>query len=204
MNIISQPQQPVILASKSAARKDMLKKAGLKFTCEPANIDEAALINSQKKAHDIKTITTKLAQAKALHISAQYPDALVIGSDQTLEFEGKLISKSRNSFEAEEKLKEMRGKTHMLHSAVCIAHSETILFSICNHAYLTMQNFDDDFLMDYMTRDPDALTSCVGGYKIEGAGAWLFSEIKGDNFTIMGMPLLPLLNYLQKEHGFKP
>ncbi len=204
MNIIPNKHPPVILASKSAARKNMLKSAGLHFTSEPANIDEAALINTQKKAHDIKTITTKLAQAKALHISAQYPDALIIGSDQTLEFNGKLISKSRNSFEAEEKLKEMRGNTHTLHSAVCVAHSETILFSICNNAHLTMHNFDDDFLIDYMTRDPDALTSCVGGYKIEGAGSWLFSEIKGDNFTIMGMPLLPLLNYLQNEHGFKP
>ncbi|MGH1404197.1 MAG: Maf family protein [Alphaproteobacteria bacterium] len=195
---------PVILASASAARKEMLSAAGLVFEAEPAKVDEAAIIKKCERTHDIKRLTSKLAQAKALSVSQKHPDALVIGSDQTLEFEGKLLTKAKDLADAEEKLKSLRGKTHILRSAVCVAHSETILFSISDSAHLTMHNFDDDFLVDYMQRDPDALTSCVGGYKIEGAGAWLFSDIKGDNFTIMGMPLLPLLGFLRSEYGIKP
>ncbi len=195
-------QPDIILASKSAGRKAMLTDVGLKYKSIAADIDEAAIIKNSNL--DIKSVTEKLAVMKALHISEQYPDAYVIGSDQTLEFEGELICKSKDSAQAEQKLKQMRGKTHILRSSVCVALGSKSVFTHTSDAKLTMHDFDDDFLARYMDSDPDALTSCVGGYKIEGTGAWLFSEITGDVFTIMGMPLLPLLAFLRKNYGVNP
>lgn len=185
----------IILASKSAARRTMLNNVGLNFTSIPADIDEEAIIKDSNM--DIISITEKLAAMKALHISEQNPDKLIIGSDQTLEFAGQLISKSNNTNLAKEKLKQLRGNTHSLHSAICVALNGEIIFSNLDTALLTMHNFDDSYLDNYMAKDPDALISCVGGYKIEGEGAWLFSSVKGDFFTIMGMPLLPLLGFLK-------
>lgn len=185
----------IILASGSAARKTMLKNAGLKFKVIPANIDEDAIIKASNS--DIKTTTEKLARVKALHISKQYPDHLIIGSDQTLEHNGELISKASNHTEAEQKLKSLRGNVHALYASVCVVRNNEIIFSHTDKAELVMHDFDDAFLSDYMKADPDALTSCVGGYKIEGAGSWLFSSVRGDIFTIMGMPLLPLLGFLR-------
>ena len=192
----------IILASKSAARKAMLTDVGLTYKSIAADIDETAIIKSSNL--DIKAITEKLAVMKALHISDKYPDALIIGSDQTLEFNGELICKSKNAFEAEQKLKQMRGKTHTLRSSVCVVLGGESVFTHTSDAKLTMHDFDDEFLTNYIDSDPDALTSCVGGYKIEGAGAWLFSEITGDAFTIMGMPLLPLLAFMRKTYGVTP
>ncbi len=186
----------IILASGSAARKSMLENVGLDFDIIPANIDEETIIKNSNA--DIKTITEELAHTKALHISKQYPNNLVIGSDQTLEHNGKLLSKAKNAYEAEAKLKSLRGDVHTLYASVCVAQNGEIIFSHTDKAELTMRDFSDKFLQDYIDKDPDSLVSCVGGYKIEGAGAWLFSSVKGDIFTIMGMPLLPLLGFLQK------
>lgn len=186
----------IILASGSAARKAMLENAGLKFQVIPADIDEDIIIKNSNS--DIKTTTEKLAHAKALHISNAHINSLVIGSDQTLEYQGNILSKAKSYAEAEEKLKMLRGDVHKLNSSVCVAHKGSIIFSYTDQAELTMRDFSDEFLVNYMDKDPDALTSCVGGYKIEGAGAWLFSSVNGDVFTIMGMPLLPLLGFLQK------
>lgn len=198
-------RQKIILASGSQGRKDMLSNAGVDFQAIVAQIDEKAIIKQHLTAHfDIASITTHLATDKALHVSAQNPDQLIIGSDQILEFEGEILSKAKTIEEAKEKLKALRGKTHKLHSAVSLVHNETVIFSHNDQASLTMHDFDDDFLNHYMAKDPDALTSCVGGYKIEGAGAWLFSSVTGDLFTIMGMPLLPLLSYLRTEYKFLP
>ncbi|PCI96868.1 MAG: septum formation inhibitor Maf [Alphaproteobacteria bacterium] len=193
----------IILASGSQGRQAMLRNAGLPFHTIPANIDEDAIIARLTAGNrDIKFITAQLATDKALHISAANADTLVIGSDQTLESEGALLSKAVNTADAEAKLKSLRGKTHILHSAVSLVRDGEVIFSYTDHASLTMHDFDDDFLENYMKKAPDALTSCVGGYKIEGAGAWLFSSVTGDLFTIMGMPLLPLLSYLRTECEF--
>lgn len=195
----------IILASGSQGRQTMLRNVGLSFHAIPADIDEEAIIlRLTAENRDIKFITTQLATDKALHISAKHPDTLVIGSDQTLEFEGALLSKAANTADAKGKLKSLRGKTHVLHSAVSLVRNGEVIFFHTDHASLTMHDFDDDFLESYMNKDPDALTSCVGGYKIEGAGAWLFSSVTGDLFTIMGMPLLPLLSYLRTDCEFSP
>lgn len=196
---------PVILASGSAARKDMLSAAGLDYTAIPADIDEAKILGMlYDLGYSVSVITENLAAEKARHISAQNDGALVIGSDQTLEFENQILSKAKSADDAALKLKSLRGKTHALHSSVCVALDNKIIFTHTDTAELSMRDFDDDFLTRYMAQDPDALTSCVGAYKIEGAGAWLFSEITGNNFTIMGMPLLPLLGFLHDTYGFKP
>lgn len=192
----------IILASGSAARKMMLDNAGVSYMAIPADIDEQAIIDAGEGT--IAEITQTLAQNKALHIAQENPDAIVIGSDQTLEFEGQILSKAKNVQDARGKLRSLRGNTHYLHSAVSVVRGDHTLFTHIESAELTMHDFDDAFLDTYMQRDPDALLSCVGGYKIEGAGAWLFSSIKGDNFTIMGMPLLPLLCFLREEFGVTP
>ncbi|MGH1456326.1 MAG: Maf family protein [Alphaproteobacteria bacterium] len=194
----------IILASSSAARKMMLDNVGLPYTAKPAYINERAIINDGLDNEDsIQDITALLAQQKALHVAKDNTKALVIGSDQTLEFEGQVLSKAENADEATEKLRALRGKTHFLHSAVSVVRGADILFTHTETAQLTMHDFDEAFLESYITRESDALVSCVGGYKIEGAGAWLFSSITGDNFTIMGMPLLALLGFLNQEFGFK-
>ncbi len=193
----------IILASGSAARAQMLQNAGVPFEKIPADIDEQAII--EKKSNEpIATITEKLAASKSLYVSAIKKNALVIGSDQTLEFNGALISKSKSEDEAFEKLKSMSGKTHFLHSAVCVSLNNKVVFSDIATARLQMHDLNENTIRQYMKSDPDALTSCVGGYKIEGHGAWLFREIHGDNFTIMGMPLLPLLSFLRKDYKFSP
>ncbi len=190
----------VILASGSAARKSILNDLDIVFEVLPADVDEHTLID-QGLSRDlsIAEITQNLAAAKALHISKKAPDALVIGSDQTLDFEGKILNKAQTHDDAADKLKNLRGKTHILRSAVCVAHEGKIVFSGIADAHLTMHNFDDTFLAEYMARDPDALTACVGGYKIEGEGASLFSSVTGEQHTIMGMPSKQLIAFL-REH----
>ncbi len=185
----------IILASKSAARRLMLDNVGLTYDAIPANINEEKIIKNSNE--DILSITENLAAQKALHISKTNDDRLVIGSDQTLEFNGKIISKSQNIAQAKEKLQMLRGQTHKLNSSVCVVLNGEVIFKASDSASLTMHGFSDEFLDKYISENNDALISCVGGYKIEGAGAWLFSSVKGDFFTIMGMPLLPLLGFLR-------
>lgn len=188
----------IILASKSAARKAMLDNAGLKFSCDPADIDEQALISGAKEPERAAIL---LAQEKAKTVSQRRPKSLVIGSDQILVFENEILNKAETQEAAKEKLKRLRGKTHRLVSAVSVVWDGKSVWSALDSADLTMRNFDDDFLDSYCKRASDDLLNCVGAYAIEGAGAWLFENVKGDYFTIMGMPLLPLLGYLREECG---
>ncbi len=195
----------IILASGSKARNDMLQNVGVVFTSQPADIDEQKIIDKLvSENRDIPLITEQLAQAKARAVSAQNPEALVIGSDQTLEFNGKILSKAKNLDEGKEKLKDLRGKSHRLYSSVCVVYNGNTEFFHTDSARLTMHNFNDEYLDAYIKKDADALTACVGGYKIEGTGAWLFDTVAGDHYTIMGMPLLPLLAFLRKTYKFLP
>ncbi len=195
----------IILASGSAARRNMLLSAGVKFDTKPADLDELSIIDQlQAQGESVAIIAKKLAYEKALSVSTLFPQALVIGSDQTLEVEKKLMSKSSSLPQAIEKLKELRGRAHLLHSSVCVVRDGQALFEHTDTARMVMHDFDDDFLDLYAVRDSDALLSCVGGYKIEGMGAWLFERVEGDHYTIMGMPLLPLLTFLRTECGVLP
>lgn len=196
---MSREIRAIILASGSAARKAMLTQAGVKFWVVPSKIDE-----NTYRADNAEDLASMLAQEKALDVSRKNPQALVIGSDQTLEFNGQIFSKAKTAEEAVRKLEEMSGQAHTLYSAVSIALDGKILWSYQDRAYLTMHTLEKSFIEVYARKEEDALFNCVGGYKIEGTGAWLFSKIEGDVFTIMGMPLLALLGYLREEHGFTP
>ncbi len=179
----------------------MLRGAGLDFTAHAADLDEASIIQNMQQVHaSIPDIAAALARQKALAVAAQHPDALVIGSDQILEFHGEILSKALSTDEAAEKLKRLRGHDHHLISAVSIAMNDQILWDTHDQATLHMHDFDDTFLQQYLSRAGEALTSAVGGYWLEDVGAWLFREVKGDYFTILGMPLLPLLSYLKEAH----
>ncbi len=201
----TEQKHDLILASKSSARRDMLAKAGLAFEIKPSNVDETAIMKKMTADRFYAPgIALELAKEKALDVAAKNDGALVIGADQTLEFDGVLMAKAKTDKEACQKLKSMRDDTHTLTSAVCVAKGNNILWTHIDDAALTMKNLDDDFMDWYCAHAGDALTRTVGAYELEGLGSWLFSSVKGDFFTILGMPLLPLLAYLYNHHDVKP
>ena len=193
------PKSPrIILASRSKARQDMLRSAGVEFETMPADINEETL---QQSGAEPAKVAQQLAEQKALLIAKQNPDALVIGSDQVLEFEGQLVSKPANPDDAITQLKAMAGKQHRLMSAVALAQGDSIVWTAQDSATLTMHALDDAFFEAYKARAGGALTRSVGGYWFEDIGSWLFEAIEGDYFTILGMPLLPLLKELRTQHS---
>lgn len=188
----------LILASKSAARIAMLTRAGLHFEIVPADIDEAGV----KKAYNgelPELLAAELAFQKARRVSEYHKNATVIGSDSILTAGGQLLSKAKDKNDAREKLMFLRGKTHRIVSAVSVCRAGAEIWSHVEHADLTMKTFADDFLDRYIDSAGDILTTCVGAYAVEEYGIRLFEKIEGDYFTILGMPLLPLLNFLEKE-----
>ena len=193
---------PLILASKSYGRRQILENAGLSFNSHPANINERSIeVRLQEIEASNKDIALELAKEKALAISGLYPESLVIGSDQILECEGKALHKAVTRNEALNKLRFLKGKTHSLISSVCLARDMDILWSAIDIAYLTMHDLDESSLQNYADKAGEALTGCAGAYALERHGAWLFKKIKGNYFTILGMPLLPLLTELRTAHG---
>lgn len=194
----------IILASRSKARNNMLRRVGIPFETIPASIREEEMM---RQMMDMSTppheIAMRLAEAKAAHISREYPDNTVIGSDQVLVLDSEIFQKAEKKDEARQNLKKLRGKTHHLISAVCLAKKGEVIWEAHSEAKLTMRDFDDEFLNDYLDSAGEVLTDCVGAYALEESGAWLFDKVEGDIFTIMGMPLLPLMGFL-KELGFRP
>lgn len=188
----------LVLASGSAARRDMLRNAGYDFEIHPADIDEASYI---KDIHKKSESSLVLAKEKALHVSLKIKDKYIIGSDQILIMNDNLYSKAKNKKEAFERLKFFRARSHQLISSVAVYKNGEMLFHDTDEAHLTMRDFSDDELQQYCDKAGDVLTSCVGCYALESLGIRLFKEIKGDYFTILGMPLLSLINFLNKE-GF--
>jgi septum formation protein len=186
----------LILASGSTARRGMLERAAMTFEVQPAAIDERAIQDvlmgddSEVEPADVAEL---LAEAKARDVSERNPGAIVIGSDQVLEFEDEILSKPADIAQARAALKLLRGSTHQLHSGVAIAIDGEMVWSLVDSASLTMRQFSDKFLASYIAEEGDGLCSSVGAYKLEGRGLQLFERIDGDFFTILGMPLLPLL-----------
>ena len=189
----------IILASTSAARIEMLTKAQVPFTSSPARIDEDTVKQSLLAENAApRDIADALAELKALRISAKHPAALVIGSDQVADLAGTLLSKPSDMAAAEAQLRLLRGKTHDLFSAVVIAQNGRPLWRHIGRARLTMRPFSDRFLSDYLNQIGDEALHTVGSYKIEQSGVTLFSRIEGDHFTILGMPLIEVLNHLMQ------
>ncbi len=190
--------QKIILASKSSYRAQILSSAGIKFEIHPASIDErfveASLLSSDLEVDDVADV---LAQTKAISISEEFTQALVVGSDQTLTLNGQLFHKPRNMEEARRRLLLLSGKAHQLNSAVALAKNGKIQWHYTDKATIKFRELSPEFIGRHLSRVGDVALTSVGAYQIEGEGIQLFETIEGGYFTIMGMPLIPLLNQLR-------
>ncbi len=190
----------VILASQSEVRARMLRAAGVRFHIEPVKVDEEELrrgfVNEGARGHEI---AEALAEIKAIRASGR-TERLVIAADQILSLDRQIFGKPTSLEEARSQLLKLRGQTHELASAVCVAKSGAVIWRKLDTAELRMRRFSDDFLDWYLLRHGDRVMTSVGGYQIEGEGLQLFESIKGDYFTILGLPLTDLLAFL-RVHG---
>lgn len=190
----------LILASGSAIRRTLLENAGLTFMTETADLDERAveapLLEADLCPADIGLV---LAEAKAHDVSARYPDAIVIGADQMLDFNGKRLTKPETMDEARRQLLAFRGKTHVLHSAVVLVKNGETLWRHVSPAHMHIRDFSPEFLGNYLSEAGENILKSVGAYQLEGAGIHLFEKIEGDYFTVLGLPLLPLLDELRRH-----
>jgi septum formation protein len=191
----------LILASGSVARRRILENAGVSFAVETAEVDETAIIESleSEKAHG-RDVAELLAEMKALRVSGRHPGAFVIGADQVLSLGPELFQKPGNAVAARAQLRRLRGQTHELSSAVCVVRDSAVVWRVVQEARLTMREFSDAFLETYVAEAGEDILGSVGAYHVEGLGIQLFSRIDGDAFTIQGLPLLPLLDFL-RTHG---
>ena len=189
--------EKLILASGSFIRRQMLEKAGLNFQTEDAKVDEDSLkVSLIAEGASPRDIADTLAEMKALRVSGRHPGTLVIGSDQVLEFNGEILSKPASISQARGQISSLRGRSHKLLSAVVIVRDGHPIWRHVGDARLSMRDFSDQYLDDYLSRNGDSCLASVGGYKLEEEGVRLFEKIEGDYFTILGMPLIELLNYL--------
>jgi septum formation protein len=192
----------IILASTSRARREMLAAAGVPFTVEAAEVDEPAirrkLLSGQAPARPHE-IAEALARAKAEDVSRRHKNTLVIGADQVLALGSELLTKAKDEAAARATLTKLRGGVHELHSAVALAADGKVLWAHTATARLKMRDFSDAFLDEYLTRAGDRIGQSVGAYELEGLGVQLFDTIEGDYFTILGLPLLPLLAELRAQ-----
>jgi septum formation protein len=189
---------PLLLASKSAARRALLESAGVPVEIEPADIDERAF-EAKADVQDAEMVAALLAREKARRVASKHPDRMVLGADQTLALGERRFSKAADRAGAREQLSALRGKTHTLHSAVAVMRAGTVLFKHVDAAHLTMRQFSDDFLDSYLNAVGEKAMASVGGYQLEGAGIQLFERVEGDHFTVLGLPLLPLLDWLRRS-----
>jgi septum formation protein len=195
----------LILASTSSARRMMLKQAGVDCDALAPMVDEESIKQSLLD-HNLgaRDIADALAEAKAVKLSSKFPQALIIGADQTLECaDGSMLDKPESREDAIAQLTQMAGATHKLYSAVVVAERGEPSWRFVATSRMTVRPLSEAFIADYAATRWDAIRHCVGCYQIEGAGAQLFSQIQGGHFDIMGLPLLPLLNFL-RERGILP
>lgn len=190
--------RPLVLASKSATRRALLEGAGIPIEIEPADIDERA-VEARAGHSDSEGAAALLAREKAKAVAAKHPDRMVLGADQTLALGERRFSKASDRAAARAQLAALRGKTHTLHSAVAVVQAGTVMFEHVDAAHLTMRAFSDNFLDDYLDAAGGAATRSVGGYQLEGLGLQLFERVEGDHFTVLGLPLLPLLDWLRRS-----
>ncbi len=189
--------RPLLLASASSIRLQLLRNAGLEVTAQPARIDEDAIRRAlQADAATPRDIADALAEMKARKLAEKNPDALVLGCDQILAFKGQVFGKPETPDEARRQLTGFRDQTHQLISALVLYDGGKPIWRHISEVKLTMRNLSDAYLDDYIARNWHSLRHSVGGYKFEEEGIRLFSSIEGDYFTILGLPLLPLIGYL--------
>jgi septum formation protein len=189
---------PLMLASRSAARRSLLEAAGVPVELFPADIDERG-VEAQARLHDPVAIAGLLAREKAAFVAKRHPGRLVLGADQTLAFADQRFSKPANRSAARAQLKELAGRTHALHAAVAFVQDGAVLFEHVETARMTMRAFSDDFLDRYLEAAGGAASASVGGYQLESVGVQLFERVDGDYFTILGLPLLHALDFLRRR-----
>jgi septum formation protein len=190
------PAEPLVLASKSAVRRMVLEAAGIPVEAVPADIDERGL-EARRPAAGPGEVALMLAREKAKAVAATLPGRVVVGADQTLALGTRRFSKPADAAAARAQLTALRGRTHELHSAVAVVRDGTVAHETVAVARLTMREFSDSFLDRYLAEAGPAVTASVGGYQLERLGIHLFDQVEGDHFTVLGLPLLPLLGFLR-------
>ena len=200
--MVTAPTERLILASKSAARRSMLTGAGVPFTVQVADVDEDAVKATHDPA-DAAGLAIELARVKALAVSRHDADAWVLGADQTLALDGGLLSKAGSLEAARAQLQAMRGRVHHLHSGAALAHNGQIVWSGVDTVTMRVRPFSDVFLDAYLAAEGEGLLACVGSYRLEGMGAQLFEAVEGDYFTVLGLPLWPVLAELRRAGVLK-
>ena len=195
-------QNKIILASKSKVRKDILDKNNIECLVEPSNVDEdivkLALIKEQATP---EIISKNLAEIKANKVSAKKLDQIVLGADSVIDLDGELISKPESREDAMKILKKLNGKAHFLISSVCVSKNGSMIWNYTDKATLTMKNLSDEELKKYLSKISNEALYAYNVYQIEGEGRHLFANIKGDEDTIMGLPIKKIKEYL-KIHGY--
>jgi len=189
----------LILASASSSRRQLLANAGLAFEIEPAAIDEQEITRSLGSKASPQELASTLAEMKAVKVSSRHPQAFVIGADSTLACNGRLFDKPPTPEAARKQLLALRGQTHELFSSVVVARASQRLWHWSERARLTMRPFTEGFIDAYLARAGTDVLASVGAYQLEGLGAHLFTRVDGDYFTILGLPLLPLLQFLRDQ-----
>src|SRR5262245_64137432 len=193
----------IVLASASSSRRKLLEAAGVVFRAVPANVDEAAVKRSRASEVGPAGVATALAAAKAEAVSRDCPGSLVVGSDQVVALGDRIFDKPVDLAEARAHLQSLRGRTHQLFTAVALAQDGRVVWSDIDSASLTMRDFSDDFLDWYVAECGTELCHSAGAYQIEGKGIQLFERVAGDHFTIMGLPLVPLLAELRARGALR-
>ena len=190
----------LILASASTTRAGLLRAAGVPFEIRPAHVDEDAIKDSMlADGADARAVADALAEAKALRISLSCPGELVLGADQVLDFESQLVSKSPDLEAAAILLRRLRGKAHKIVTAAVLARDGVPIWRHLTVATMTMRDFSDAFLAGYLADEGDGVLSSVGCFQIERRGLQLFSRIDGDYYSILGLPMIPLLTALRAQ-----
>lgn len=200
MHGLWQGRTPLLLASKSASRRALLAAAAIPLDFVDSEIDERAVEEPLlQQGAAPATVAAHLARAKAQAVAKRHKDRLVLGADQALEFAGKIFSKPASLADARRQLIGFSGRTHALHSALCLVQNDAIVFETLVTAHLTCRPFTDAFVDRYLAAAGDAVLSSVGAYQLEGLGIHLFEKIDGDHTTILGLPMLPLLEFLRRD-----
>ena len=193
-------QASLVLASSSALRRKLLDNAGLNYICDPAAVDEQEVKDALLKEMATSTrVSETLAELKARRVAARHPGCIVVGADQVLECEGVQYDKPLNIERARADLLALRGKVHTLVTSAVVVRDGHRLWHHIDSSMLTMRQFGDGFLNRYLEQTSESVCESVGAYKIEERGIQLFEKIEGDYFSILGLPLLPLINFLRKH-----